>query len=245
MYNTNKIDVVSNPPVTAFSEGNLINEISYTDSANMQYMILNSIEGRGKYLDFRKAIYIDLSTALMDSYLVKNKYATMDYRKISNEEIEESIFYKKKSEQEYSKEAISRNLEIAKNLLSGVPIIEGDVVKVIGSNNYENQKLVEFLELEFEKLGLESSFKLYDEEEELNKKLEAGDFSIYIDNINLEDENINNKIDIISKHYKDEDYSIFSLYTKNNYWCKSDRVKDIYLDANGNMIFKKMIYIQK
>lgn len=244
MYNTNKIDIVNNPPVTAFSDGNLINEIIYTDSANMQYMVFNAIEGIGKYLDFRKAIYIDLSTALMDSYLVKNKFATMDYRKITDEEIEKSIFYKRKSDQEYSKIAINQNLEIAKNLLNGVPMLENEKVKVIGSNNYENQKLVEFLELEFEKLGLESSFKLYDDEEELNKNLETGDFTIYIDNINLEDENINNKIDIISKYYKDEDYSIFSMYTKNNYWCKSDRVKEIYLDDNGNIIFKKTIYVQ-
>ena len=78
MYNTNKIDIVTNPPITAFSEGKLINEITYTTSKDMQYMVFNSMEGIGKYLDFRKAIYIDLSTALMDSYLIKNKFATMD-----------------------------------------------------------------------------------------------------------------------------------------------------------------------
>ena len=242
MYNTNKIDIVTNPPITAFSEGKLINEITYTTSKDMQYMVFNSIEGIGKYLDFRKAIYIDLSTALMDSYLIKNKFATMDYREISNEEIEESILYERNYNQEYNSIAISKNLETARSLLSGIPKDKNEKVRVIGSNNYENQKLVEFLALEFEKLGLEVNFKLYDEEKELNKKLKKGEFTIYIDSINLEDENINNKINIISEYYKDYEYSIFSMYTKNNYWCKSDRIKEIYIDNNGNMIFRKMIY---
>ncbi|MGL4654517.1 MAG: ABC transporter substrate-binding protein [Sarcina sp.] len=243
MFNTNKLDIVSNPPVTAFSEGNLINEISYTDSANLQYMVFNSVEGISKYLDFRKAIYIDLSTALMDSYLIKNKFATMDYKEISSEEIEESIFYKRKYDQEYNATMTMKNLESAKNLLSGVPKTEEGKIKVIGEDNYENQKLIEFLKIEFEKLGLEAELNLYADEEKLNKILKDGEFTIFIDNINLEDENINNKINIISEYYENQAYSVISMYTANNYWCKSKRVKEIYLDDNGNMILKKMVYI--
>ncbi|MGL5574759.1 MAG: ABC transporter substrate-binding protein [Sarcina sp.] len=242
MYNTNKLDIVNNPPVTAFSEGNLINEISYTDSANLQYMVFNSTKGIGKYLDLRKAIYVDLSTALMESYLIKNKFATMDYREISSEELEESIFYKRKYDQKYSANMINKNLEIAKSLLSGVPKTE-EKIKVIGTDNYENQKLIEFLDKEFKNLELETEFKLYKDEEELNKKLEAGEFTIFIDNINLEDENINNKINIINEYYDGQSYSVISMYTQNNYWCKSKKIKEIYLDDNGNMIFKKMIYV--
>lgn len=242
MYNTNKLDIVNNPPVTAFNEGGLINEISFTDSANLQYMVLNSVNGIGKYLDFRKAIYVDLSTALMDSYLVENKFATMDYREISNDEIKESIFYKRKYDQKYNAEMTKKNLETAKILLSGVPKTEIGNVIVVGTNNYENQKLVEFLEIEFERLGLKTEFKLYDDEDELNEILKKGEFTIFIDNVNLEDENINNRINIIDNYYEGQNYSVIAMYTQNNYWCKSEHVKEIYLDYNGNMIFKKMIY---
>ncbi|WP_297522433.1 ABC transporter substrate-binding protein [uncultured Clostridium sp.] len=243
MYNTNKIDIVTNAPVTAFSQGNLINEISYTDSERLQYMVFNSLEGKGKYLDFRKAIYIDLSTALMESYLIENKFATMNFRKISTEEIEESIFYKKDDNQVYSKEVRFKNFQTAQSLLQGLPDVESDKIIIIGKNNYENQKLIEFLEKEFKELDIEAQFTLYDDIDEMNEKLKAGEFNIFIDSVNLEDENINNKINIISEYYEYQDYSVIAMYTENNYWCKSEKVKDIYIDDNGNMIFKKMVYI--
>ena len=243
MYNTNKMDIVSNPPVTAFSEGNLINEISYTDSLRLQYMVFNSTEGISKYLDFRKAIYLDLSTALMESYLVQNRFATMDFREISSEEVEESIFYKRTHNQEYNELTRNSNFQKAQSFLLGVPKSEPEVIKVIGKENFANQKLIEFLKVEFEKLNLKAEFKLYSDEDDLNEKLKNGEFTIFIDNINLEDENINNEIDIISEYYKGQEYSVIAMYTENNYWCKSERVKRIYTDYNGNMIFKKMVYV--
>ncbi|MGL4761794.1 MAG: ABC transporter substrate-binding protein [Sarcina sp.] len=243
MYNTNKIDIVSNPPVTAFSEGKLINEISYTDSLRLQYMVFNSTQGISKYLDFRKAIYLDLSMALMESYLVQNKFATMDFREISLDEIEESIFYKRIHNQEYNELTRNSNLKKAQTFLVGIPKSEPETIKIIGKDNFSNEKLVEFLKTEFEKLNLKSEFDLYSDDEELEEKLKSGDFTIFIDNVNLEDENINNRINIISDFYSGQEYSVISMYTENNYWCKSKRVKHIYTDYNGNMIFKKMIYI--
>ena len=35
-------------------------------------------------------------------------------------------------------------------------------------------------------------------------------------------------------------YNLFSMYRKYDIWCKSDKVKKLYIDSNNNIIFKNI-----
>ncbi|MGL5633731.1 MAG: ABC transporter substrate-binding protein [Sarcina sp.] len=238
-FATGKIDVVTNPPISALDNGNLKNQVYYTSGNNLQYLVFNTTTEIGKYLDFRKGIYIDLEQALMESYLIKNNFATQSFKVISMEEIEESFLYKEKSSI-YNENLRSNNLQMAKSFFNGVGIEDTYICNVVGSKTYENQKLAEFLEEEFKLLGINIKINLLSDTQELYKLLEKGRFDIFIDNINLDDENINNKIGSFKEFYIDNEYSVLALYLHNNYWCKSENLKNLYIDGNGNLILRKI-----
>ncbi|MGL4741850.1 MAG: ABC transporter substrate-binding protein, partial [Sarcina sp.] len=238
-FTTGKVDIVTNPPISALDSGKLKNEVYYTSGNTLQYLVFNTSTEVGKYLDFRKGLYIDLEQALMESYLVKNNFATVNIRAISDEEIDESFLYREKASG-YNKNLRDNNLQMAKNFFSGVAIPDNYVCNVIGSKTYENQKFVEFLETEFELLGINLKVNLFGDKDDLYELLDKGKFDIFIDNINLDDENINNKIGSFKDFYANSEYSVLALYLHNNYWCKSAKLKNLYIDGNGNLILKKI-----
>ena len=239
---TNKVDLAYNPPYTVFEESSLRSNTYNFESSRLEYMVFNSTKGLSQYLDFRKGIYIALSMSIMESYLPKNDFATVDIRPITKAEVEESVFYKKENKQVYSEEIKNKNFEMSSKYLKEIPNLTKDNLRIIAKDSFENKKLAEFIKEELEKYKINVSYKFYNKDE-LEEALKAGNFNIFLGEVNLEEENINDTIKSIERYYRDFDYSIFSLYNENNLWSKSDNLKNVYIDANGNIILKKMLYI--
>lgn len=235
-YNVGKLDIITNPPITVFSEGELINDIYSAPTDNLTYLIFNSNGKTAQYLDFRKAIYWSLKKSIYNSYMPKNKLATPDVREFTIEEIFENTVYKN-TIREIEKFETLENEKLIKELIDTIPIINNEKIKIIGIDNFENKKIIEFLEIEFEKIGLNIEATLTNQEI-LEEKLKNGYFDILIDSSNLMIENIKN----INEEYIKKEFSILSLYKKNDYWCKNNLVKMVYIDSNGNLIYKKSIF---
>lgn len=242
--NTNKIDIVNNPPISALKESSYLYQIYGTDSARLQYMVLNSKRGLGQYLDFRKGIYTSLHSGIMQNYLLKNNFATPDVREITLDEIEEEVFYKSENERKYDEQARQLEIETSKNFFNAIEEIKTQKILIVGEESFENKNLSEFIQKDLEIYGIQSEVKLY-KRADLDKKLESGEFDILIDKIDLNTENIKTKTEKISEFYKSYEYSILSLYVENDFWCKSENLKNIYIDDNGNLIFKKMVYLEQ
>lgn len=242
MYNTSKIDIVTNPPITAFSEGTLIYNINSAPTFNLNYLVFNCVDGITQYLDFRKGLYLSLSNSIFDSYMVSNNLATADFREITADEIEENVFYKREVEQEFNKEIAEKNNALAKEFIAGIPNSLGASLKVVAIDSFESKKILEFLEIEFKKYGLGIDGVLCSDQDELDKILESDNFDIFVGDINLKSENIKDTTNKISEKFMGNEFSIMSLYRKNDYWCKSTFVKTMYVDGNGNLIYKKSIF---
>ncbi|WP_297437490.1 ABC transporter substrate-binding protein [uncultured Clostridium sp.] len=242
MYNTGKLDIAYNPPKSAFDDGKLLSKINVGKSSIIDYMVFNGESEISKYLDFRKAIYIGLSNSLNESYMIKNNLARSETREVTSEEIEKNIFF----EDEFKKVVVSSNvssgaLEVAENYLSTIPNIKTEEIRVVGVNNFENRSLEIYLKDIFEKLGLILEFKLY-KTDEINSIVDRGEFEILLDSVDLNEDNINNRVGKVLSKFEDSEFTVISLYRRNNYWCRSDRVENIYVDLNGNLILRKSIY---
>ncbi|MGL4992446.1 MAG: ABC transporter substrate-binding protein [Sarcina sp.] len=235
-YNVGKLDLITNPPITVFSEGELINDIESAPTDNLTYLIFNCRGNIAQYLDFRKAIYWNLKNSIYNNYMIKNKLATADVREFIVEEVVENIDYINTIRQIQEFEIIE-NEKLIKELIDTVPSINKEKIKIIGIDNFENKKIIEFLEIELKKMGLNIEIALTNQEI-LEENLKNGYFDILIDSSNFMIENIKN----INEEYIKKEFSILSLYKKNDFWCKNNLIKMLYLDANGNLIYKKSIF---
>ena len=108
-------------------------------------------------------------------------------------------------------------------------------------NNFENRSLEIYFKETFQKLGLLLEFKLY-KADEINSVIDTGEFEILLDSVDLNKDNINNKVGKVLSKFEDSEFMVISLYRRNNYWCRSDRVENVYVDLNGNLILRKSIY---
>lgn len=240
-FTTNKIDMVNNPPITALKDSSYLYNIYGTESTRLQYMVLNSKKGLGQYLDFRKGIYTTLRTGIMENYLLKNNFATASVKQITKEEIEENMYLKNQEEKKYNEEVRKKDIEVSKMFFSGIEEIKTQKIVISGEDNFENKNLAEFIKSDLEQYGITAEIKLY-EKVDLEKNIKEGNFDILIDKIDLSTDNIKNKTKIISEFYEENEYGMISLYKENDFWCKSEKFKNVYIDKNGNLILKKMIY---
>ncbi|WP_170272173.1 ABC transporter substrate-binding protein [Clostridium tarantellae] len=240
-YNIGKIDVMKNPPITLFKEGNLLTSNHIYTTNIMKILIFNCDNAISGLLDFRKGIMNALNLELMDSYIIKNNigkwnvnelnYLQVVEKDISNKPIEILDNYDKR--QSYYTQAIQffYNLNIYDK-----------TIRLIGKDTLENQFIGEFIrDLLKSKYSIKVSLNLYDEEK-LKDILEAGQFEIYIGELDLNEENFTYEFINSNSEIFDKNLSIISLYNINDIWCKSDKIKYLFVDKNGNIIFK---YINK
>lgn len=241
MYNTGKLDIVYNPPKSAFEDGRLLSKIDVGSSSVIDYLVFNEKSNSGKFLDFRKAMYLALSGTLDESYMVKNNLAKIETREITKDEIEEDVFFIKEFE-DYTVGANQNSMQLAMTYIETIPEVKEKEITVIGLSSFENKSLETYFNKVFDSLGLKLNFKLYSEEE-LDILVENGKFDILINSVDLTKSSIGKDNEVIVSNSEELEFIFISLYRRNNYWCRSENVKNTYIDKNGNLIFKKTMFI--
>lgn len=238
-YTVGKLDIIQNPMISAFQEGNLISNTTSSKSNNLTFMAINSTVGITKYLDFRKGIYTALSHSINNSYLLENNLARRDFKEITAEEVENNKIIPSNNEIVTNEEMIKKAEESSRNFFNVIPTDEKKQLTVIGLNNSENKILTEFIKEELKKYDIEVKIELV-LEDELKMAVEKNKYNIYVGSVNLEEENLMEILKPLNLVYE-SGYNLFSLYRKYNLTCKSNKIKSLNLDYNGNLIFKNII----
>lgn len=235
-YTLGKIDILQNPSVSVFKEGTLKNNINKSESKKMVFMIMNTKYGATEYLDFRKGIYSSLNYSLINSYIMKNGLGYLDFKEISSDEIEKNEIMKSSYIKEYNEDFIKINENKAKDFFSIIPTGVKKEITIVAENSFENKETCEFIKEELKKYSITTKVNLFSKEN-LESELEKKKFNIYIDSINLNKEDMESYVNQLKGTFEDG-YSIFSMYRKYNIWCKSNEIKKLYIDSNGNIILK-------
>lgn len=235
-YTLGKIDILQNPSVSVFKEGTLKNNINKSESEKMVFMMMNTKYGATEYLDFRKGIYSSLNYSLINSYIMKNGLGYLDFKEISSDEIEKNEIMKSSYVKEYNEDFIKINENKAKDFFSIIPTGMKKEITVVAEDSFENKEICEFIKEELKKYSIATKINLLSKED-LESELEKKAFNIYIDSINLNKEDMGNYVNQLKGTFE-EGYSIFSMYRKYNIWCKSNEIKKLYIDSNGNVILK-------
>lgn len=239
-YNVGNVDILSNPPITAFNEGTLYKIINKYPSDNVKFLMFNTNNDIINFLDFRRGIYDALKLEILECFPIKNNIATWAFREMAYGDLISSDIKKEKVEvfnDTSEKESLSFK---ANELLSKIDTREKSVY-MIALNSQENRYICEFIgKLLKENYDISSKIKLCTQEE-LTKEFEENKFDVYIGdvNLNVSDEMVTFLQD--RSEILDKELAMISLYYRNETWCKSDRIKYLFIDGNGNLLFK---YIQ-
>lgn len=236
-YNVGNVDILSNPPITAFSEGNLYKMVNKYPSDNIKFLMFNTNNEIINFLDFRRGLYNALKLEILDCFPLKNNIATWAFREMPYGDLVSGELKKEKVDV-FNDASEKENLSFKANeLLSKIDTRE-KTVYIISLNTQENRYVCEFIgKLLKDNYDISSKIKLCTEEE-LAKEFQEGKYDIYIGDVNL---NISQEMMTFlqdKSEFLDKELSMISLYYRNETWCKSDRVKYLFIDGNGNLIFK-------
>lgn len=236
-YNVGNVDILSNPPITAFSEGYLYKMIDKHPSNLVKFLMFNTNNDITNFLDFRRGIYNALKLEILECFPLKNNIGTWAFREIEyGDVISGSI--KKEDTEVFNDIDAKESLSVKANeLLSKIDTREKSLY-IIALNNQENRYICEFIGKTLkDKYDISSKVKLCTQED-LEKELVENKFDIYIGDMNI---NTSNKdIEFLQSRSEvlDKELSMISLYYKNDTWCKSDRIKYLFIDGNGNLMLK-------
>ncbi|MGL5616757.1 MAG: ABC transporter substrate-binding protein [Sarcina sp.] len=239
-YALGKLDLVYNPSLTAFKEGEIKNNTDISKTNKLTFMNINSNGNISKFTDFRKGLYNALNYSLLKSYVITNNLAELDFKEISSSEVEEDKVIKSTIQKENSENLMKISEDRAKMFFANLPKDEKKEISMIVEENFENKKLTEFLVEELKKYDINLKVQLL-ERDILQEKLKNKEYDIYIDSIDLEKESISKKLEPIKDDLTKE-YSLFSLYRSYDLWCKSNKVKIISVDSNNNLILKNIVF---
>ncbi|EGT3615697.1 peptide-binding protein [Clostridium perfringens] len=252
-FNLNKVDILKNPPIIYSEDMGLYKDLSKFNNEILKVMMINSEKS-----ELSQGIYSIMKVLLSENNILKNNLGEPYVNLIDNEE-QLSLKNKGNSDLNYTINDVEKSnyIERAKEALKK-SIDENEVLKIIIENKEEDKILANELKKNLEKeLSIKSMVKVY--EEGIDEVIKSGDFNIALVELNLsEDENLleenidgeneekdlkdstEEKVENKEKEMilKEENVSLISLYFKNDVWCKSSKVNYLFVDGNGNLIFK-------
>lgn len=237
-YTLGNIDILYNPSIKTFKSEGIKNNIEMSKSNNINFMIMNSSYGITQYLDFRKGIAAALNYSLMDSSIIKENLGYLDFKEITMEEIEKNKLMESMTVKENSKELKAIGEKRAKEFFSTIGGNINKEIKIIGEDNFENNELCKFISEELKKYSINTKVSLQTKEK-LQEELIKNEFNIYIESVNMDKEEMKTYIKPVEGALE-KGYNLFSMYRKYDIWCKSDKVKKLYIDSNNNIIFKNI-----
>lgn len=248
-FNLSKIDILKNPPIIYSGEMDLYKESTKYTNGNLKLMIINSHN-----YNFIEEIKNIMGLIIGESPILKNNIGNLNIKNLKNKE--DLKFIKDNSlkdgeeiilEKNKIKESALRNLKDFKD--------KGKEIKIIIEDKSEDKLLGEglkaFLE---EELNIKTSLKIY--EKNLDEKIKEGNFTITFKEIDLKDlikinenyiekeknneENTEENMGETLEEKKENKVTLnyISLYFKKDIWFKSPKVKYLFIDALGNLIFK-------
>lgn len=236
-YNIKKVDILSNPSINSFQEGELYKSITTFPSSNAKFLMFNTESGLGRFLDFRKGIMNALMPEIINSSLVKSKMATwameeIKYNNLINNKITKNLEYIVDNVEK--RESLKNQAEI---LLSNINL-NNSTINIVALDTIDNRSIGEFIEKLFkEKYSIKTKVTFLSEEK-LEKILLEKSFDIYLKDINIENNDEIKKVLENNEKIFNKEYAIISLLYKNNIWCKSDDIKYLFIDGYGNILFK-------
>ena len=184
---------------------------------------------------FRKGLFDGIFLEILDSYMIKYNLGMWAVNDIAyNDLLNKSLYLTK----EYEVNEKPKLKENAKQLLNQLDTRK-KVVSLVGKNISENKIISEFIKNIFQdEYDISVEITLLDDNE-LENYLKEKKFDIYIDDFDLDTYKLSNDyiLEELNESLRD-DYSIISLYYKNFLWCKSSKIDNLYIDANGNLILK-------
>ncbi|MDZ5255093.1 ABC transporter substrate-binding protein [Clostridium sp. LIBA-8841] len=257
-FNLNKVDILKNPPIIYSDDLGLYKDLSKFNNETLKVMLVNS-----ENPELSQGISSIMNVLINESNILKNNLGEPYVNLIDNKE-KLSLKNKQSSELNHKISDGEKNnyREIAKSKLKKC-IDENEVLKIIIEDKEEDKILANELKSFLEKeLSIKSIIKVH--EEGIDEVIKKGDFNIALVELNLNkdeelleeskeeisdleneekdsvdsntEENLENKEK--EMFLKEENLSLISLYFKNDVWCKSQKVNYLFIDGNGNLIFK-------
>lgn len=243
-FNLNKVDILKNPPIIYSEDLGLYKDLSKYKNNNLKLMIINSSNS-----ELTQGLVKIMKVIVDDSNILKNNLGEPYIELIeNNESILELNNIQNKSEHKMSEAEKNNYKELGRNILkNSVP--DGEILKIVISDNEEDKILANELKNFLDKeLSIKSMIKIY--EDQLDKEIKEGKFNIAFFEMNLDEEksfldginkdDSDKKEDEASKEetLKENNINLLSLYFKNDVWCKSSNINYLFIDGNGNLIFK-------
>lgn len=257
-FNLNKVDILKNPPIIYSEDLGLYKDLSKFNNETLKMMLVNS-----KDPELSQGIASIMNVLINESNILKNNLGEPYINLIDNKE-KLSLENRESIELNHRISDVEKNnyKEIAKSNLKKC-IDKNEVLKIIIEDKEEDKilanELKSFLEKEFD---IKSIVKVY--EEEFDEVIKKGNFNIALVELdlnegerlleeskeesidveneekNLDDNNTEEKAENEEKEMflKEDNLSLISLYFKNDVWCKSQKVNYLFIDGNGNLIFK-------
>ena len=234
-YNLGEIDILWNPPIMSLNEGNLLSNIKFSSSNIVKTLIFNIESDIICDTRFREGLFNALYLEVLDSYMLSKNIGTWCFNEI---EYNDLLQQKVDLNEYYDESKRIRLKENAKELLGKLDTRK-KVISLVAENTSENKLICEFVaDTLKENYNILSKITLLDKEK-LDNYLEEKNFDIYIEDLNIENLKLRGEWDVTNlKYVTEEKYSIVSLYYKNSIWCKSNKIKYLYIDGNGNLIIK-------
>ncbi|MGV3152560.1 ABC transporter substrate-binding protein [Sarcina ventriculi] len=234
-YNLENIDIVSSPPVLSLDKGEMHTAVEYYPSNVIKVLVFNNENNITSDIRFRKGLFDGIFLEILDSYMIKYNLGMWAVNDIAyNDLLNKSLYLTK----EYEVNEKPKLKENAKQLLNQLDTRK-KVVSLVGKNISENKIISEFIKNTFQdEYDISVEITLLDDNE-LENYLKEKKFDIYIDDFDLDTYKLSNDyiLEELNESLRD-DYSIISLYYKNFLWCKSSKIDNLYIDANGNLILK-------
>lgn len=234
-YSLGNIDLLYNPPILCLDNENINNKKEVYPSNVIKTLIFNTEGNVVSDSRFREGFFYCMYLEILNSYTLKYNLGTWAFNDIKYSSILNKSLELNK---EYNIDEKESFIEKANSLLNKLDTRK-KVIKLIAKNTTENKIICNFIaDILKENYDINSEVSLL-EDEELYKCLEMKNFDIYVDDFDLNNYELDNCKDLsILQNDLQKEYCTISLYFKNFIWSKGDRIEKLFIDSNGNLIFK-------